>query len=270
MNSPQENFVGNIPIPKIRKGFTQRDRDLFLKQTFKVIKDYFQKALMKLQTQFSEVDTDFTEIHSTKFITKIYYQGNIRSQCKIWIGGFSTSDSIAYSEGQFNIDMDNSFNEMISIEDDGLELKLKFNLNITNPLQNKASLKPDGSSRDALVTIFSPFRVYLINLFFFYPNLKDFVRFAIFLSCARPFFAMGGNFFYTVFHEEVFPSLTFTTSCSELFLSILHSSKSLITKSFRIASVSISLDFSINLPSNWKSGQRRQTKFFEELVMFLR
>lgn len=136
------NFGEHIPLPKMRKDFTQRDRDLFLKESFSLIKQYFQRALGQVQVQYPEVDTDFTEIHATKFIAKIYYRGDVRNQCKIWIGGLSASDGIAYSENRFNIDLDNSFNEIISVEDDGVNLKLRFTLCITVPRQNKALLSP--------------------------------------------------------------------------------------------------------------------------------
>ena len=139
----QDATVGeDIPLPKLRKRFTQRDRDLLLKETFKVVKEYFQRALSQLQTQYSEVETEFTDIHATKFIAKIYFLGEIKNQCKIWIGGLSTSDGISYSENRFNIDSDNSFNELISIEDDGFELKLKFSFSIMNPHKNKVFLNP--------------------------------------------------------------------------------------------------------------------------------
>lgn len=117
-----------IPLPKMRKKFSQRDRDLFLKEAFTTIKEYFRRALSQLETQYSDVETDFTEIHAHKFIAKIYLMGDIKSQCKIWIGGLAGSNGIAYSESRISIDTDNSFNELISIEDDGYELKLKFSI----------------------------------------------------------------------------------------------------------------------------------------------
>ena len=134
------NYGENIPLPKMRKNFTQKDRDRFLKETFTIIKQYFQRALEKVKTQYSEVDTDFTEIHAAKFIAKIYYRGEVKNQCKIWIGGLSTSDGIAYSENRFSIDMDNPYNEIISIEDDGFDLKLRFTFNITAPRHEKTLL----------------------------------------------------------------------------------------------------------------------------------
>ena len=134
--------VEDIPLPRIRKRFTQRDRDLLLTETYRVTKEYFQRALLRLKDQYTEVDTDLTEIHATKFIAKIYYQGDIKSQSKVWIDGFSSSDGIKYSENRFSIDSDNSFNELIVIEDDGLELKIKMMFGLIGQQPTKAPTTP--------------------------------------------------------------------------------------------------------------------------------
>jgi hypothetical protein len=117
-----------IPLPKLRKRFSQRDRDLFLKETFTFFKDYFRRALSQLDTRYPDVETDFTEIHAQKFIAKIYLGGEIKNQCKIWIGGLSASDGIGYLENRFNVDIDNSLNELVTVVDDGFDLRLRFML----------------------------------------------------------------------------------------------------------------------------------------------
>lgn len=114
-----------IPLPKIKKEFTQRDKDLFLKNSFLIIKEYFQNALQEFNHQYQEVDTDYTEVHNYKFIATIYIRGEIGNKCKIWIGGLSSSDSIAYHEGEFAMDGDNSFNDMLSIKDNEQSLGFK-------------------------------------------------------------------------------------------------------------------------------------------------
>jgi len=131
-----------IPFPKLRKSFSQRDRDLFLKEAFTVFKDYFQRALFQLETQYTDVETDFTEIHAQKFVAKIYLKGETKNQCKIWIGGLLSSNGIAYSENRISIDTDNSFNELISVEDDGFELKLRFSIGIMYQQQKMDLLGP--------------------------------------------------------------------------------------------------------------------------------
>lgn len=107
-----------IPLPKIKKQFSQRDKDLFLRNSFVVVRDYFQSALQELNRQYQEVETDFAEVHNFKFIATIYVRGEVANKCKIWIGGLSSSDSIAYHAGQFAIEGDNSFSDMLSVADD--------------------------------------------------------------------------------------------------------------------------------------------------------
>ncbi len=114
-----------VPLQKIKKQFSQRDKDLFLRNSFVVVKDYFQSALQELSRQYQEVETDFVEVHNFKFIATIYVRGEVANKCKIWIGGLSSSDSIAYHAGQFAIEGDNSFSDMLSVADDKQSLEFQ-------------------------------------------------------------------------------------------------------------------------------------------------
>ena len=114
-----------ISLPRIKKGFTQREKDLFLKDTFSTIREYFKEALSQLEGQHKEVETDFSEIHNFKFFAKIYVNGEIKSQCKIWIGGISSSNSIAFYSGRIDIDNDGTMNDWLTVEENDFELDLK-------------------------------------------------------------------------------------------------------------------------------------------------
>lgn len=114
-----------IPLPKIKKKFSQRDRDLFLRNAFTVIKQFFKSGLDELERQNAEVDTDLAEVTNFKFLSTIYVNGEVSARCKIWIGGMSSSDSIAYHEGESPIDSDNSFHDMLSVADDEQALGFK-------------------------------------------------------------------------------------------------------------------------------------------------
>lgn len=116
----------SVPLPRIRNQFSDRDRDLFLKKAFNEVKNYFQRALDQLNKEYAEIDTDFSEVTQSKFVSKVYLSGDTKCQCKIWMGGAFTSDGIAYSEGRINIDQDNSYNELITVESDGYKLYLRF------------------------------------------------------------------------------------------------------------------------------------------------
>lgn len=104
-----------VPLPKVKKQFSQRDKYLFLRNAFSVVRQYFQTGLEEFAKRYEEVDIDFSEVHSFKFLSTIYVRGEIASRCKIWLGGMSSSDSIAYQSGQFNIDSDNSYNDILSV-----------------------------------------------------------------------------------------------------------------------------------------------------------
>lgn len=114
-----------IPLPNIMKRFTRRDKDLFLKKSFEIIKSYFQKALADLESHYTEAETDFTEVHRFKFISIIYINGEIRSKYKFWIGGPFSSDSIAYNSGLFDLDSDNSCNGWLTVNSDKNKLGFK-------------------------------------------------------------------------------------------------------------------------------------------------
>lgn len=119
--------VSKIPLPKIRKQFTERDKDKFLKTSFQIIKDYFENALQELEKHYKgqNLETEFTEIHRFKFLNELYLNGKIVNKCKIWLGGLD-QNSISYSEGR-NIDINNdaSSNAWVRTEEGESDLFLK-------------------------------------------------------------------------------------------------------------------------------------------------
>ncbi|MBI1880883.1 MAG: toll/interleukin-1 receptor domain-containing protein [Chloroflexi bacterium] len=146
-----DSFSGRdkeVHLPKIRKNFSQRDRDMFVKEAFEILKDYFQHALSHLDAHYQEVDTDFTEIHKEKFRCKIYVNGAIKNECLIRIGGLGRNDSIGYSEGRgnWNIMNDNSFNEIIDVMDDGFELYLRFSMGGVSSQQEMKHFGPEEAA----------------------------------------------------------------------------------------------------------------------------
>jgi hypothetical protein len=124
---PQQSQKYDIPIPNINKGFTDLDKRRFIKESLSTINSYFKEALQKLESSYQNIQTDFSDVTSQKFICTIYINGKQANQCKIWMGGLS-QNSIAYSEGHIMTDSDNSYNEIISLEDDGQSMYLKFSM----------------------------------------------------------------------------------------------------------------------------------------------
>jgi len=130
----------DIPIPKIPKEFSQLDKDRFIRDTFDIIKNYFKKALDKLKEQYTNLDSDLVEINNFKIVCSIYQNGGLLNKCKIWIGGPLSEDSIAYSEGSSGYENDSSFNDWLTVNDDGFKLGLTasgFSMNIINNKEGK-------------------------------------------------------------------------------------------------------------------------------------
>ena len=128
-SDPQNNTEASIenrsiPLPKINRRITQREKDQYLKKAFSGMSVYFQQALPKLEAHHDGIETDFDEIHKFKFLCKIYLDGEVSSECKIWLGG-PASTGIAFIQGRnLDINNDNSFGDWLSVEDDGAHVYL--------------------------------------------------------------------------------------------------------------------------------------------------
>lgn len=117
-------FSTTIPMPRRKKLFTQLDRISCPEQTFEQILPYLNTALAQLESKYSEIQTQLQQIHSQKFVIRIYDSGEIVIRAKIWIGGFGQMDSIRFDEGFSIFEDDNTYSELLSVEDD--EQKLVF------------------------------------------------------------------------------------------------------------------------------------------------
>lgn len=115
----------NIPLPKIKRDFTQLDKDRFLKEAFTFMVEFFRKGVETLSHMGNGIDAEFTEVGPLKFTAKVYMNGQVASQCKIWMGGGHSSGSVYYSESFHDIHSDNCYNDWLAVEDDGFHLYFK-------------------------------------------------------------------------------------------------------------------------------------------------
>jgi hypothetical protein len=114
-----------IHIPKIKRTISDLEKKKFLKSSFNEIKDYFQNTLTKLKKSNAHIETELEQITLSKFVATVYVEGNLKSQCKIWIGGmWGSENSISFSEGTrvLDINNDNSLNDSAKVIDDGIDI----------------------------------------------------------------------------------------------------------------------------------------------------
>ncbi len=82
------------------------------------MKAYFKEALEELRATSPAVQTDFFEVDARKFVAKVYLEGDLKAQCKIWLGGPFRGVQISYSTDATDVGRENSCNEWLSLHSD--------------------------------------------------------------------------------------------------------------------------------------------------------
>jgi hypothetical protein len=108
---------------RIKKQFTDHDKDKFLDDTFEYMANFFEGSLTELQARNPGIETRFKRIDANRFEASIYRNGNLASYCGIRQGQDSFTNGIAYSSNSSS--GHGSFNELLSVGDDGHTLFLK-------------------------------------------------------------------------------------------------------------------------------------------------
>ncbi|MCG2587795.1 toll/interleukin-1 receptor domain-containing protein [Rhodohalobacter sulfatireducens] len=104
---------------RVKKSFSDKERDDFLKESFEYINKFFKNSLQELKNRNEFVDFTLNPMDSQTFTVKVYKQQTQASQCKIWRGSsFGRTEAIMYSN---SISERNSFNEMFTVNDDGYQ-----------------------------------------------------------------------------------------------------------------------------------------------------
>jgi len=109
---------------RIKREFTDREKDKFLDEAFDYIANFFEGSLDELKKRNPQIDYRFKRIDSQTFTSHLYVGGKVVSECMIYYGaGSFMSDSISYSR---NISQSkNSYNESLHLEDDGYTIYLR-------------------------------------------------------------------------------------------------------------------------------------------------
>jgi hypothetical protein len=109
---------------RVKKEFSDRDKDHFHTEAFEYIANFFDGSLVELEERNDGIETNFRRIDANHFTASAYRHGKEVTRCKIWLGdrrGFV--GGIAYSTDLGH--GDNSYNESLSVESDDYTLFLK-------------------------------------------------------------------------------------------------------------------------------------------------
>ena len=109
---------------RIKRKFDDHERDEFLEDSYEYMARYFEGSLQELVARNSHIKIRFKRLNEASFAAFIYDSGERVAQCSVRVGTDKfVSQGIAYSQsGEAEI---NSFNELLSVVDDGYSLQLK-------------------------------------------------------------------------------------------------------------------------------------------------
>jgi len=118
---PQGDRSSNL---RIKRKFDDHERDEFLEDSYEYMARYFEGSLQELSARNPHMKSRFKRLSETSFAAFIYDSGERVAQCSVYYGeGTVGSPGIAYS--QSGDVQRNSFNESLSVEDNGYTLQLK-------------------------------------------------------------------------------------------------------------------------------------------------
>lgn len=106
---------------RVRKLFSDQDRDRFLEDTFEYIAAYFETSAAELQQRNPEVSAVFKRVDSNRFTVFVYRNGKSVCECSVRVGDF-LGKGITYSTDANSV---NSMNEGVTVINDGIAMFLK-------------------------------------------------------------------------------------------------------------------------------------------------
>lgn len=128
---------------RVKKTFTQREKDKFEREAYEYIEKYFENSLVELQRRNPNIETEFRRIDANHFTATAYVNGAEGSSCVIKFqgrGGFGGGISYAYGSS-----VTSGLNESLSVADDGYMLYMKaLGMNIRS--ERKELLTLEGAA----------------------------------------------------------------------------------------------------------------------------
>ncbi len=110
---------------RLKKTFSDFDRDQFCQSSFQFIAKYFETSLAELKKRNPGIDVQYRPIDANSFTATIYESGSRKSYCAIDLGTSSIGGrGITYTTNAPTRGM-NSYNEMLTIEADDQSMYLK-------------------------------------------------------------------------------------------------------------------------------------------------
>ena len=131
---------------RVRREFSDHDRVRFLLQAFEYIANYIESSLGELKHRAHGITTEYRRVETNRFTASVFRAGRHINSCTVWIheDRFSRGESeIRFSYG--SSDSGNSYNESLSVADDGYTLGL-CSLGLQQGGNREEILSPEGGA----------------------------------------------------------------------------------------------------------------------------
>jgi hypothetical protein len=106
---------------RVKKAFTDHDRDTFREAAFEYIANFFEGSLKELEQRNEGISTNFRRINANHFTATVYRHGKSMAECGVRLDA-AMGKQIVFSH---NAQSTNSYNEALGVGDDGHTLHLK-------------------------------------------------------------------------------------------------------------------------------------------------
>lgn len=107
---------------RLKKTFTEADRDRFLHASFDFMAEFFEASLAELEERNDGIEANYRRIDTDRFTAVVYKNGKAVARCKISFGGaFGRGISFSHNDQA----SDGSLNESLSVEATDEDLFLK-------------------------------------------------------------------------------------------------------------------------------------------------
>ena len=130
---------------RLKKEFTDYDRDKFLHDTFEYMAKFFDASLAELMARNQGIQVRFQLIDANCFTSVVYRAGKTVAECSVRIGGLGRRDSMLAFAYNANAPAGTS-NEMLHVEADDQSLYFKTLGMQFRGDPDKAQLSQQGAS----------------------------------------------------------------------------------------------------------------------------
>jgi len=145
-HAPSSSLINSLPRSsnlRLKKEFSEQDRDEFLLSTFEYVCKFFDGSIQAVGERNPEVKGRFERIDSRRMAALLYRGGKKIAECSVRVAGFSRDNGIAFSHDASV--HQGSFNELLNVKADEQSLFLAT-MGMSFSGNRDKQLSPEGAA----------------------------------------------------------------------------------------------------------------------------